>query len=163
MYHSDWSKASTKEKVSSSLDCLQMLFLKHFNTHNVWSGDISEPLTPKTKLSDNWFYIHCVKRYLLCANRWLRYCFDLSCTWMKALKVLTMSVSIKGIFSSHIPWRFLLSKNNISPADPDLELVLFSLWYWTNYECTHKVTTSQCLKQILLTVRNPTPHLLTFH
>ena len=56
----------------SSLDCLRMLVMKHFNTHNIWSRDISEPLTPKTKLSDNQFYMHCVKRYLLCANRWLR-------------------------------------------------------------------------------------------
>ena len=58
----------------SSLDCLRMLVMKHFNTHNIWSRDISEPLslTPKTKLGDNWFYMHCVKRYLLCANRWLR-------------------------------------------------------------------------------------------
>ena len=72
MYHSDWSKVLTKEKVSSSLHCLWMLVTKHFNTHNVWPRDISEPLTPKTKLSDNQVYMHCVKRYLLCANWWLR-------------------------------------------------------------------------------------------
>ena len=35
MYHSDWSKVSTKEKVSSSLHCLRMLVTKHFHTHNV--------------------------------------------------------------------------------------------------------------------------------
>ena len=58
-YHSDWSKVMTKEKVSSSLDCLWMLVMKHFNTHNVWLTDISEPLTPKIKLSDNQFYMHC--------------------------------------------------------------------------------------------------------
>ena len=68
-YHSDWSKVLTKEKVRSSLDCLRMLVIKHFNTHNVRPRYISEPLTPKTKLSDNRFYMHCVKRYLLCANR----------------------------------------------------------------------------------------------
>ena len=34
-YHGDWGKASMKEKVSSSLDCLQMLVMKHFNTHNI--------------------------------------------------------------------------------------------------------------------------------
>ena len=67
-YHSDWSKVSMKEKVSSSLDCLWMLVMKHFNTHNFRPRDILEPLTPKTKLSDNRFYMHCVKRYLLCAN-----------------------------------------------------------------------------------------------
>ena len=46
---------------------------------------------------------------------------------MKASKVLTMSVSI---FQGRILWRFSLSKNNISPAAPDLELILFPLWYW---------------------------------
>ncbi len=68
-YHSDWSKVLMKEKVSSSLHCLRMLVMKHFNTHNVRPRNISEPLTPKTKLSDNQFYMHCVKRYFLCANR----------------------------------------------------------------------------------------------
>ena len=68
-YHSDWSKVSTKGKVRSSQDCLRMLVMKHFKTHNVRSRDILEPLTPNTKLRDNRFYMHCVKRYLLCANR----------------------------------------------------------------------------------------------
>ena len=80
-YHSDWSKFLTQEKVSSSQDCLQMLVMKHFNTclqmlvmkhfntHNVRPRDILEPLTPKTKLNDNRFYMHCVKQYLLCANQ----------------------------------------------------------------------------------------------
>ena len=68
MYHSDWSELSMKEKVSSSLDCLWMLVMKYFNKHNVRPRNISEPLTPETKLSDNRFYMHCVKRYLLCAN-----------------------------------------------------------------------------------------------
>ena len=68
-YHSDWSKVLTKEKVCSSLDCLWMLVMKHISTHNVQPRDILEPRTPKTKLSDNQFYMHCVKRYLLCANR----------------------------------------------------------------------------------------------
>ena len=126
MYHSDWSKVSTKEKVRSSLDCLRMLVMKHFNTHNVRPRDISEPLSPKTKLSDNRFYMHCVKRYLLCVNRWLGSCFDSSCTWMKASKALAMSVSV---FRGRISWRFSLSKN-IFPAAPDLELILFPLWYW---------------------------------
>ena len=31
-----------------------------------------QSLTPKTKLCDNQFYMRCVKRYFLCANRWLR-------------------------------------------------------------------------------------------
>ena len=38
-----------------------------------------------------------------------------------------MSVSI---FRGQIPWHFSLSKNNISPAAPDLELILAPLWYW---------------------------------
>ena len=116
-----------RKKKCSSLDCLRMLVVKHFNTHNVRSRDISEPLTPKTKLSDNRFYMHCVKRYLLCANRWLRSCFDSSCSWMKESKALTVSVSI---FRGRISWCFSLSKNNISPAASDLELILFPLWYW---------------------------------
>ena len=62
-YPSDWGKVSVKERVRSSLDCLWMLIMKQFNTHNVWLRDISEPLTPKTKLSDNWFYMHSVKWY----------------------------------------------------------------------------------------------------
>ena len=70
---------------------------------------------------------------------------------MKASKALTVSVSV---FRGQIPWRFSLSKN-ISPAAPDLELILFLLWYWPVMN-THKATTRQCLKQIL-TVKNPTP------
>ena len=46
---------------------------------------------------------------------------------MKASKALTVSVSI---FRGWIPSRFSLSKNNISPAALDLELILFPLWYW---------------------------------
>ena len=46
---------------------------------------------------------------------------------MKASKVLTVSVSV---FRGRISWCFSLSKNNISPAVPDLELILFPLWYW---------------------------------
>ena len=125
-YHSDRSKVSTKEKDRSSLHCLPMLVIKHFNTHNIRPRNISEPLTPKTKLRDNQFYMNCVKRYLLCANRWLRLCFDSSCTWMKASKVLTVSVSI---FRGRILWHFSFSKN-ISPAALDLELILCPLWYW---------------------------------
>ena len=33
-------------------------------------------------------------------------------------------------FRGLISWRFSLSKNNTSPTAPDLELVLFPLWYW---------------------------------
>ena len=34
------------------------------------------------------------------------------------------------IFRVQILWLFLLSKISISPAAPDLELILFPLWYW---------------------------------
>ena len=61
-----------QKRVSSSPDCLRMLVMKRFNTCNVQSRGILEPLTPKTKLCDNRFYVHCVKQYPLCANRWLR-------------------------------------------------------------------------------------------
>ena len=43
---------------------------------------------------------------------------------MKTSKALTVSVSI---FRGQIPWCFSLSKNDISPAAPDLELMLFLL------------------------------------
>ena len=35
-----------------------------------------------------------------------------------------------SVFRGWILWRFSLSKNNISPAASDLELILFPLWYW---------------------------------
>ena len=106
---------------------LRMLIMKHFNTRNVRLWNVLELLTPKSKLNDNWCYMHCVKRYLLYTNWWLRYCFDSSCTWLKASKALTVSESI---FRGRILWCFSLSKINISPAAPDVELILFPLWYW---------------------------------
>ena len=51
----------------------------------------------------------------------------LICMWIKALKALTMSVSV---FRGHILWLISLSKINIAPAAPDLEFILFPLWYW---------------------------------
>ena len=48
-YHSAWGKVSAKEKVSSLLNCLRMLVMKHFNTRNIRSRDISEPLSQKNK------------------------------------------------------------------------------------------------------------------
>ena len=35
-----------------------------------------------------------------------------------------------SVFRGQIPWRFSISKINIAPAAPDLELILFPLWYW---------------------------------
>ena len=46
---------------------------------------------------------------------------------MTASKVLTVSVSV---FRGWISWCFSLSIFFISPAAPDLELILFPLWYW---------------------------------
>ena len=43
------------------------------------------------------------------------------------MKAPTVSVSV---FRGRILWHFSLSKINISPAAPDLELILFPLWYW---------------------------------
>ena len=40
------------------LDCPRILVMKHFNTCNVRSRDILEPLTPKSKLSNNWCYTY---------------------------------------------------------------------------------------------------------
>ena len=100
-----------------------MLVMKQFNTHNVRPRNISELL----KLCDNQFYMHCVKWYLLCANWWLRSCFDLSCMWMKASKALTVSMSV---FRGQILWLFSPFKINIAPVAPDLEHILLPLWYW---------------------------------
>ena len=47
---------------------------------------------------------------------------------MKASKVLTVSVSV--FRGRQFCGAVSLSKNNISPAAPDLELILFPLWYW---------------------------------
>ena len=79
---------------------------------------------------------------------------------MKASKALTVSVSI---FRGQISWQFSLSKNNISPAASDLELILFHCnadQLWTHTQSNNK---TKCLKWILLTVKNLTPpfaHLL---
>ena len=163
-YHSDWGKVSRKEKVSSSLDCLRMLVMKHFNTCNVRPQNILELLTPKSKLNGNRCYMHCVKRYLHCTNWWLRQCFDSSCTWIKASKALAVSVSI---FRGRILWRFSLSKNNISPAASDLELILFPLWYWpvmnAHTKQQHKATTRQSVwNKFYWQSKTWPPHVHTF-
>ena len=127
-YHSDWSKVMTKEKVSSSLDCLWMLVMKHFNTHNVWLTDISEPLTPKIKLSDNQFYMHCKAISPLQIGGWGNV---LICHVSLYVSENTESPHVSvSVFRGRIPWCFSLSKSNISPAAPDLEFILFPLWYW---------------------------------
>ena len=46
---------------------------------------------------------------------------------MKASKALNVSVSF---FRGRILRHFSLSKTNIAPATPDLERILFPLWYW---------------------------------
>ena len=47
-----------------------------------------------------------------------------------------------SVFRGRISWHFSLSKNYISPAAPDLELILFPLWYWPIMNA-HKATTRQ--------------------
>ena len=143
MYHSDWSKVLMKEKVSSSLDCLWMLVMKQFNTQNIRLRDISEPLTPKTKLSDNWFYMHCVKRYLLCSNRWLEvmFCF-----------VMYVNESIKSTHRERVHFQgsnsvalFTFKKYFSSCSRFGAHIV--STVILTNYECTYKATRQSVWKR----------------
>ena len=135
-----------KEKVRSSLHCLPMLVMKHFNTHNVRLRNISEPLTPKTKLRDNRFYMNCVMWYLLCANQ--------SCTWTKASKVLTVSMSV---FRGRILWHFYFQKI--------IFLQLLQIWSSYCFHCdtdqlwmhTQSNNKTKCFKQILLTAEKRLP------
>ena len=155
-YHSDWSKVSMKEKVCSSLHCLPMLVMKHFNTHNVRPRNLSEPLTPKTKLRDNRFYMNCVKQYLLCAisdwgNVLIRHVCD----------------------QKYSPWACPFSGVEFRAAFHFQKIIFFQLLQiWSSY-CFHCDTDqlwrhtqsnnkTKCFKRILLTVKNPTPHLRTF-
>ena len=71
---------------------------------------------------------------------------------MKASKALTVSVSV---FRGQISWRFSLSKNNISPAAPDLELILFPLWYWPVMNAHTKQQQDKVFETDLLTVNPP--------
>ena len=81
--------------------------------------------------------------------------------WMKESKALTMSVFI---FRGQIPWHFSLSEINITPAAPDLELILFPLWYWPimNAHTKQQEDKVLCLKQILLAVKPPPPWCVPF-
>ena len=81
---------------------------------------------------------------------------------MKASKALTVSVSV---FRGWILWHFLLSKINISPAAPGLELILFPLWYWPIMNAHTKQQQDKVFEPDFIdtmTVKNPTPHLRTF-
>ena len=70
-----------------------------------------------------------------------------------------------SVFRGRIPWCFSLSEINISPAAPDLELILFPLWYWpimNTHTHTHTHTHTKQQDKVfetdfLLTVKNPTP------
>ena len=162
-YHSDWSKVLTKEKVCSSLHCLQILVMKHFNTHNIQLRNISEPLTPKTELRDNRFYMNCVKQYLLCANQWLRY-------------VLIHHVR-EWKHQKYSPWVGLFSGVEFCGTFHFKKIIflqLLQIWssycfhcdtdqLWTHTQSNNK---TKCFKWILLTVKNPNPpfaYLLALH
>ena len=126
-----------------------MLVMKHFNTCNVQPRNILELLTPKSKRNDNQCYKHCVKWYLLYTN-WIALISPYRVTGRKIptyllYKLVTevmlwfvmyMNKSIKSTHHEHVHSQglnsvaLLLSKINISPAAPDLELMLFPLWYW---------------------------------
>ena len=78
---------------------------------------------------------------------------------MKASKVLTVSVCI---FRGQISWRFSLSKN-ISLAAPDLELILFLLWYWPIMNTHTKQQQDKVFETDFINSLKPTPpfaHLL---
>ena len=162
MYHSDWSRVSMKEKVSSSLDCLRMLVMKHFNTHNIWPRDISELLTPKTKLSDSRFYMHwplCKAISPLCK----------SVTEVMFWFVMYMNESIESTHRERVRFQ----GSNFVALFTFKKIIFFQLLQiWSSY-CFHCDTDqlwrhtqsnnkTKCFKQILLTVKNPTPHLRTF-
>ena len=79
---------------------------------------------------------------------------------MKASKALTVSVSV---FKGQISGRFSLSKNNISPAAPDLELILFPLWYWPIMNAHTKQQQDKVFEQIFIDSQKSNPpftHLL---
>ena len=78
---------------------------------------------------------------------------------MKASKVLTVSVSI---FRGQISWRFSLSKNIISPAAPDLELILFPLWYWPIMNAHTKQQQDKVFETDFIDGQKTDPHLYTF-
>ena len=132
--------------------------MKHFNTHNVRPRDISEPLTPKTKLSDNQFYMHCVKRYLNDIGDWGHVLIHHVREWKHR---------------KHSPWTCLFSGVEFRGAfhfQKIIFLQLLQIWssycfhcgadqLWTHTQSNNK---TKCLKRILLTVKNRTPHLRTF-
>ena len=157
-YHSDWSKVSTKEKVRSSLDCLRMLVMKHFNMHNVWPRDISEPLTPKTKLSDNRFYMRWVNDISsVQIGDWGNVLIRHVCEW-KHRKHWTWACPFSGVefcgafhFQKIIFLQLLQIWSSYCYCDTDQ--------LWTHTQNNNK---TECLKWILLTVKNPTPHLRNF-
>ena len=149
-----------KEKVCSSLHCLLMLVLKHFNTYNVRPRNILEPLTPKTKLRDNWF------KYELCNCKAVSPLCK-SVTEVMFWFVMYVNESTESTHREHVRFQmsnfmvlFTFKKYFSSCSRFGAHIV--STVVLTNYECTHKATTRQCFKWILLTVKTPTPHLHTF-
>ena len=153
------SKVSTKEKVSSSLHCLRRLVMKHFNTHNVWPRNISEPLTQKTKLSDNQFYMHCVVISPLCK----------SVTEVMFWFVMYANESIESTHCEHVHFQGL----DLCVAFHFQKIIFLQLHQiWSSY-CFHRDTDqlwthtqsnkkTKCLKRILLSQKSDPPfaHLL---
>ena len=67
-----------------------------------------------------------------------------------------------SVFRGQILWYFSLLKITIAPAAPDLELVLFPLWYWPIMNAHTKQQEDKVFDKILLTVKNPTPQCAPF-
>ena len=76
----------------------------------------------------------------------------------------------KSIGSTHCafrgqnPWRFSLLKITISPAAPDLELILFPQWYWPIMNAHTKQQQDKVFETDFINtmmVKNLTPHLCT--
>ena len=132
--HSDWSKVLAKEKVRSSLDCLWMLVMKHFNTHNVRSRHILEPLTPKTKLSDNRFYM-CKVISPLCKSV-IKVMF-----WF--VMYLIESTHCERVRFQGSDFVALFTFNIFFSSCSRFGAHIVSTVILTNYECTDKATTRQ--------------------
>jgi len=66
------------------------------------------------------------------------------------------------VFRGQIPWRFSLSKINISPAAPDSELILFPLWYWPVMNAHAKQQQDKVFETDFIDSQKPNPfaHLL---
>ena len=62
-----------------------------------------------------------------------------------------------SVFRGQILWRFSLSKINISPAAPDLKLILFPLWYWPIMNAHTKQQQDKVFETDFIGSQNPYP------